>query len=103
MTRSVHGLSIETATLAEGWQSRLVPVRNANTRGFTGLCLSGDDLAASKIAAFREKDREFVRLLLLHGLVKPVQLIALILALPMADEVERTRRLTWVRATAEAL
>jgi hypothetical protein len=78
-------------------------VRNENTRGFTGLCLSGDDLAASKVAAFRDKDKEFVRLLLSHGLVRPTPLIALILALPMTDEVERKRRLAWVRATMDEL
>ena len=99
----VHGLSIETAVLAEGWQLRLISVRNENTRGFTGLCLSGDDLAASKVAAFRDKDKEFVRLLLSHGLVRSTPLIALILVLPMTDEVERKRRLAWVRATMDEL
>jgi hypothetical protein len=35
----------------------------------TGWCLEGHDLAASKLAAFRDKDRDFVRVLLTEGLV----------------------------------
>jgi hypothetical protein len=35
----VHGIDPNTATLAEGWRDRLVPVRHENTRGCTGWCL----------------------------------------------------------------
>jgi len=56
-----HGVAPETAILPEGWQGRLVPVRNENTRGCTGWCLDLHDLAVSKLAAGREKDMEFLR------------------------------------------
>src|SRR5438876_11294830 len=55
-----HGVGPETAVLPRNWRSRLVPVRNENTRGVTGLCLSPADLAVSKLAAGRENDLQFV-------------------------------------------
>ncbi len=56
----------KTALLPDGWQSRLVSVANSNTGGITGLCLEVHDLAISKYAAGREKDREFTRELARH-------------------------------------
>ena len=64
-----HGVSVETAVLPAGWRERLVAVSNANTRGMTGWCLAPVDLAASKLAAGRDKDIRFVAALLRHGLV----------------------------------
>ncbi len=56
----VHGVSIETAVVPRGWQQRTKVVRNENTLGATGYCLEAHDLAVSKLAAWRDKDREFV-------------------------------------------
>src|SRR3989441_2277793 len=56
-----HGVAVETAVLPAGWQGRLVPVRNSNTGGGTGLCLEVHDLAVSKLVAGREKDVDFLR------------------------------------------
>ena len=64
-----HGVGPETATLPGAWESRLVPVKNENTRGVTGLCLHPSDIATSKLLAGREKDIRFVRDLLKHNLV----------------------------------
>lgn len=63
-----HGVGPETATLPAGWEERLVPVCNENTRGATGWCLEPHDLAVSKLAAGREKDLMFVETLLRYGL-----------------------------------
>ena len=59
----------ETATLPPGWRDRLIPVKTTRTRGSTGWCLEVHDLAVSKYAANRPKDRDFVRALVRHGLV----------------------------------
>lgn len=59
-----HGVGPETAILAPDWQSRLVPLRNSNTNGVTGWCLHPLDIAISKLAAGREKDLEYVRVLI---------------------------------------
>ncbi len=50
-----QGVGEETATLPEGWKDRLVPVRNANTRGATGWCLEAHDLVLSKYVAARRR------------------------------------------------
>jgi hypothetical protein len=58
-----HGVGLETAVLPRGWQERLVPICNANTRGNTGWCLEPHDLAVSKLVAGRPKDMDFLKAL----------------------------------------
>ena len=65
----VHGVGPETALLPPDFQKRLVEVRNANTNGYSGWCLEANDLAVSKLAAGREKDKAFVRDLLKYKMV----------------------------------
>ena len=67
----VHGLPIdEAAILPVGWADRTITVCHpVGTRGYKGHCVEAHDLAASKLAAYREKDREFVTVLLAEGLI----------------------------------
>ncbi|MHB1313065.1 MAG: DUF6036 family nucleotidyltransferase [Gemmatimonadaceae bacterium] len=97
----VHGVTPETATLPAGWEARLVMVRSESTRQNTGWCLQGYDLAASKLVAFRDKDRDFVRVLLAEGLLVPSTLQERVEALPI-EEARRTQLIDWVRQTAVA-
>ena len=98
----VHGLPItEAAILPRGWQSRTHKLSNANTRFTTGLCLEAHDLAASKLAAFRPKDIDFVRTLLEEKLVTPRKLIARIRLLPV-DSAEQHRLVRWIDLTMRA-
>lgn len=53
------GVDLSTATLPEGWQTRLVAIDNPNTNGYIGLCLELHDLLLSKYFAGRDKDHEF--------------------------------------------
>ncbi len=78
-----QGVDATTAVLPAGWQARLVAVTNANTRGATGWCLEVHDLVLSKYAAGREKDFEFVRGALRHGLVDPDELLRRLSDLPV--------------------
>ena len=78
-----HGVDETTATLPPGWQDRLVPIRNANTAGATGWCLEVHDLAASKLVAGRQKDLDFVRVLLCEKMVSTDTLGSRIEALPL--------------------
>lgn len=97
----VHGLSIEAATLPPGWQDRVIPVGDeATTVGSIGLCLEAHDLAASKLAAFRDKDRDFVRVLLTERLVDRAVLVERIRLLNIPDD-ERERRVQWVELTTK--
>jgi hypothetical protein len=58
-----HGIGPETAVLPTHWKDRLVVISNANTRGVKGYCLHPVDITASKLAAGRERDIEYVRVL----------------------------------------
>ena len=61
-----QGVGPRTAVLPAGWEERLVRVE---TEAGAGLCLEPHDLVISKYAAAREKDRDYVRAALHHGLV----------------------------------
>lgn len=98
----VHGLSLEAPTLPQGWKSRVVKVQNENTRYHAGLCVEAHDLAASKLVAFREKDRAFVRTLLAEKLVDGERLVRRIEALDVSDS-DAERLAEWVKATARQL
>ncbi len=64
-----RGVGAETATLPTRWRARAIPVRSDATAGVTGICPHPSDLAISKLAAWREKDREFVAAVLRHRIV----------------------------------
>lgn len=99
----VHGVSIESATLPDGWQDRTIAVCDpVGTRGNTGHCLEAHDLAASKLFAYREKDRDFVRVLLIEDFVNPDLLQDRIDALAV-DEQTKTRLKEWISVTSEEL
>ncbi len=87
-----HGVGPETAILPNGWQNRLVRVQNENTNLKVGLCLEPHDLAASKLAAGREKDKEFVAEMLSHEIIAPDMLMERIAELPVpADRIKAMR------------
>lgn len=78
-----QGVGPETATLPAGWETRLVAIRNANTRGATGLALDPHDLLLAKYVARRPKDVDFVREAIRAGLVEQEKLLALAEELPV--------------------
>jgi hypothetical protein len=80
-----QGVGEGTAILPLGWFDRLVPVRNANTRGATGWCLEAHDLVLSKYAAGREKDAVFVRAALAVKLVNREILLDRLATMPIDD------------------
>lgn len=99
----VHGISIEAATLPEGWENRTIPVSNEyRTRGCIGHCLEAHDLAASKLVAYRDKDREFVTILLNERLIKGTTLLERIGQLAVEEDV-RGRLVKWIKTTMEEI
>ena len=100
----VHGLPIEeAAALPQGWEHRAKPVVDEiSTRGKIGWCIEAHDLAASKLVAYREKDRDYVRVLLTEGMIVVKTLIERIQLLKI-DEQLRERLLQWVQNTSEEL
>lgn len=81
-----HGVDETTAVLPAGWAQRLVPVCSENTAGATGWCLEVHDLAASKLVAGRERDLDFLRVLLQEGMVDPGALGSRVDGLPVPDD-----------------
>ncbi|MHC4427840.1 MAG: DUF6036 family nucleotidyltransferase [Planctomycetota bacterium] len=79
----VHGVSLETAVLPDGWEDRLIVVRNENTRQCTGWCVEGHDLLA-------------------EGLIDADTLASRIRALAVSPD-DRERLTTWVAATCQEL
>jgi hypothetical protein len=69
-----HGVGPETATLPRGWRERAVLIRSENTGGVSGICPHPSDLAISKLAAWREKDQDFLRALLRHKFTTTTEL-----------------------------
>jgi hypothetical protein len=95
----VHGVLIESAKLPKGWERRTVKVSDpVFTRGHTGLCVEAHDLAASKLAAYREKDKEFVRLLLIENMIDGEILFERIKRLDVEEEL-KGRLSRWVAIT----
>jgi hypothetical protein len=71
-----HGVGPKAAVLPRQWRTRAVTIRSDATDGVTGICPHPSDLAISKLAAWREKDQDFVRSLLRHGIVTPGEIEA---------------------------
>ena len=99
----VHGVSIDSATLPLGWEDRTVKVSDPRrTRGCIGHCLEVHDLAASKLAANREKDRQFVAILLRERLIDGRILVQRVNDLP-ADPTQKISAVQWIRIIAMEL
>lgn len=88
-----HGVDQTTASLPARWTDRLVRVENENTGGAIGWCLEAHDLAASKLAAGRDQDLRFVKVLLAEGLVSADELAERIDTLPVPrDQIHVVRQ-----------
>lgn len=85
----VDGVDLTAIVLPRGWAQRLVIVDTPNTNGIRGLCLEPGDLAVSKLAAGRDKDLAYVRVLLRERLVAPDVVRARLGEIPGVDELER--------------
>lgn len=64
-----QGVAEETSDLPAGWEERRVSWTSPQCDGAVAICLEPHDLAAAKLVAGREKDREFVTALLDAGLL----------------------------------
>lgn len=94
-----QGVGEETAILPRGWKTRLVPVRNANTRDCTGWCLEPHDLVVAKYLAGRDKDLRFGRDALEHRIVSAETLL---LRLSDTDVDDQRRSLARARIERDA-
>jgi hypothetical protein len=91
-----HGVDDSTAVLPDGWQERLVRLETANTMGATGWCLEPHDLAISKLAAGREKDRHFVGVMIRDHLINPAILTSRMMSTPGMPLTQRQSVIAWL-------
>lgn len=91
-----HGVGNETAVLPAKWRDRAVVIDTPGTAGTIGVCPAPADLAISKIAAWRDKDKEFVRTLVQHGIITIAELEARLNELDAAVRDLVARRLTGI-------
>ena len=98
----VHGVSLETASLPKGWKERTTKVQDYMDSNKIGWCVEAHDLAASKLIAFRDKDRAFVRRLLIEEMIDPSELINRIQLINAETEL-KNRALNWAKRIAAEL
>lgn len=91
----VHGVSLETAALPDGWDQRTNEVRDYMDKNNIGYCIEAHDLAASKLIAFRDKDTEFVRRLIIEKMIDAETLLERIKVINVEKELKE-RALKWV-------
>jgi hypothetical protein len=84
-----QGVTLETATLPDGWRDRLVPFTHGDVGESKAMCLDPHDLVLSKLVANREKDIEFAGAVIAARLVEVERLIELAAALPIPEGVRR--------------
>ncbi len=90
----VDPVDSRTAVLPRDWKLRLVSVSSPDTNGVTGLCLDPHDLFISKVAAWREKDIEFAKVMIGHGMVEKDRLLVLASKVPNPeDDLDRAARI----------
>ena len=98
----VHGVSLKTAALPAGWENRTLKVQDYMDENNIGWCIEAHDLAASKLIAFREKDREFVRRLILENMINVKKLIRRIQSIETEEELSE-QALNWIEKIATEL
>lgn len=78
-----QGVSVATATLPAGWESRAIAYERRDAEPSRAMCLEQHDLVVSKLVAGREKDRDFATALIAAGLVDPATLHERAVELPL--------------------
>lgn len=78
-----QGVDSRTSILPTNWRERLVRVQNENTNGRIGWCLDPVDLFLAKCVAWREKDREFNKVLLAEKIVRADDVASRLTEMPL--------------------
>jgi len=100
----VHGVRMDNLVkLPAGWRERTVTVHHPiGTKNQIGRCLEAHDLAVSKLAAFRQKDKAFVRTLLMEAMIDGQILLERLDSTDLDDEFH-DRLVQWITITLQGL
>lgn len=90
-----QGVSIGTAVVPAGWETRLVKLATPSTLPGTAWCLEIHDLVLSKLVAGRSKDYEYVESLMHAGMVRADLLLERLPTMPIAP-LASTRIRRWI-------
>lgn len=97
----VHGVGFETVQLPAGWEGRCVRVPFGKPP-VTVICPEIHDLAVSKLAAGRDKDFDYVSVMINRDLVRGRTLLSRVKRLPVAEE-RRAQLRAWIGAVVRGL
>ncbi|MCA1672046.1 MAG: hypothetical protein LC799_07535, partial [Actinobacteria bacterium] len=92
-----QGVSITTAILPRGWQSRLVVLDSTGTAPGRGHCLDPHDCVVAKLVAGREKDFAFAEALIRERLIDPKILSDRVEGLDGAHPLALQRIINWLK------
>ena len=81
----VDAVSAQTAIFPSDWQTRASRVALPGNPDVKITCPAADDLAISKCVAWREKDKEWLKLCALHGLIDVHRMRELAVRIDPAD------------------
>ncbi|RMI12709.1 DUF6036 family nucleotidyltransferase [Cellulomonas triticagri] len=96
-----QGVEIDgLVALPAGWRDRVVVWRSHLSAPGRAHCLERHDLAVAKLAAFREKDLEFVAALIRARLLDPALVLERLADTPDVSAPHRRRVTSWVRAVS---
>lgn len=99
----VHGISLESIKLPRRWKKRVKEVKHkSSTKDNIGWCIEVHDLAVSKLVAFRDKDRDFVRVLLIEEMIDGGILLERINDLSIDRELKE-RLINWIDKTIDEI
>lgn len=101
----IHGVPIhEAAILPDGWEERCVTIQVKGIDGSlkTAKCIEVNDLIASKLVRFEEKDTEFTRAALRYGMAEADRIISRIGKLKISNRHSQKIR-TWINALKKEL
>ncbi|WP_342359057.1 DUF6036 family nucleotidyltransferase [Terrarubrum flagellatum] len=82
---AADGVSPGTAVLPADWRTRATIFSSEDSGGATAVIPSINDIALSKLVAWREKDREWIAAAIAHGFADPDQIAGIAASLPPTD------------------
>lgn len=82
---AADGVSPHTAVMPTDWETRASSYSSPDSGGAIAIIPSIDDIALSKLVAWREKDRDWIAAAIAHGLADPARMAQLARKLPAGD------------------